>query len=357
MQGRARPDTIGYFPSYMPVARIAGARNSAATRLNASATRTLAAPARRPRSAICAKSSCWPTSTATACTSKPRSASHRIVTDVSSPPLYARTAFSTIVRLHDVGQGVLDGRRADPLAADDQDRVVAGDRARDLGECRTVDPLGQHVGRTGRRPHDEADVGPNERDRELCEQPEQPGRRRRAGPRLGHDVPQALGVVHPREPELLEVAADRGLGRLVTELCEARPDLLLGAQPLARDELDDRLAPARPRAGGRAHAASSNAAARTFAPSSISSGPIVNGGVHRTTSGAAVDASPPRASNACTTAGAVDPCTRNPHNKPSPRISASAPAGASRATSSRSSAPIAATVPRSTSASAGFTTA
>src|SRR3954469_24534855 len=180
MHGRASPDTIGYFPSYIPFARIAGARYSAANRSTASTTRTLAAPARRPRSTICAKSSRWPTSTATACTSNPRSASQRIVTDVSSPPLYASTAFSTIVRLHDIGQGPVDRRRADAFAPDDQDRVVPGDRARDLGECRAVDPLGQDVGRARRRADDQPHVGPDERDGELGEQPSQAGRRRRA---------------------------------------------------------------------------------------------------------------------------------------------------------------------------------
>jgi hypothetical protein len=39
-----------------------------------------------PRRRICPKSSCWPTSTATAWTSTPCSASQRIVTEVSSPP-------------------------------------------------------------------------------------------------------------------------------------------------------------------------------------------------------------------------------------------------------------------------------
>src|SRR5262249_39512394 len=225
MQGRARPDTIGYLPSYIPFARIAGTRYSAANRSTASATRTLAAPARCPRSTICAKSSCCPTSTATACPSKPRSASHRIVTDVSRPPLYARTAFSTIVRLHDVRQGGVDRRGADAFAPDDQDRVVARDRARDLGEPRSVDPFGQDVGRAGRRAHDEADVGPDERHGELLEQTAQARRRRRPGAGLRQHIPHAVGVVHAREPQLFQVPTDRRLGRLVPEVRQARADL------------------------------------------------------------------------------------------------------------------------------------
>src|SRR4051794_16037613 len=227
MHGRASPDTIGYFPSYIPFARIAGARYSAANRSTASTTRTLAAPARRPRSTICAKSSRWPTSTATACTSNPRSASQRIVTDVSSPPLYARTARSTIVRLHDVGQGVVDRGRADALASDDQDRVVTGDGARDVGEARAVDALRQDVGRPRRRTNDEAHVRSDERDREFREQPPQPGGRRRRRRGVGQHVAHAVGVVNAREPELLQVAADRRLRRLVAELSEPQPDLLL----------------------------------------------------------------------------------------------------------------------------------
>src|SRR3954469_11632401 len=229
MQGRARPETMGYLPSYIPLARIAGARYSAANRLTASATRTLAAPARRPRSAICAKSSCWPTSTATACTSKPRSTSHRIVTDVSRPPLYARTAFSTIVRLHDVDECCVDRRGADAFAADDQDRVVAGDRARDVGQPRAVDALRQDVGGSGRRPNDEPDVGSHERDRELREESAK-ARRGRRDRGLGHHVAHTIGVVDACQAELLEVPADRRLRRLMAELRKPRTDLLLRAE-------------------------------------------------------------------------------------------------------------------------------
>src|SRR3989304_127646 len=48
-----------------------------------------------------------------------------------------------------------------------------------------------------------------------------------------HDVAVAVDVVDPREPELLDVTADRRLGGLQADRREAPPDLLLAAPAVA----------------------------------------------------------------------------------------------------------------------------
>ena len=105
----------------------------------------------------------------------------------------------------------------------------------------TVDALGEGRRRAGRGSDDQPGAARHERERELVEQVTQQ-RHRAVGPRLAAgDVPQAVLVVHAGQTEFLDVAADRGLRGVDTEVGEARADLLLGAQPLARDQADDRL--------------------------------------------------------------------------------------------------------------------
>ena len=54
-------------------------------------------------------------------------------------------------------------------------------------------------------------------------------------------VPRAVVVVDPREPELLDVAADRGLRGGQTQLGQTRPDLVLRAETLLAYQGEDRL--------------------------------------------------------------------------------------------------------------------
>src|SRR4029078_1973341 len=75
------------------------------------------------------------------------------------------------------------------------------------------------------------------------------------------DVAQPFGVVHAREPELLHVAGDRGLGRVAPQLLQPRADLVLAGEALAGDERQDRLLPP------RLHEATPSAFANTSAAS------------------------------------------------------------------------------------------
>src|SRR5438270_11534407 len=99
------------------------------------------APAASARSRIWSQSPPWPTSTATAMTSTPSSSpSHRTATDVSSPPLYARTTRFAIalpfLSLQPCEGCESLGHRgtAGLLGRDDEDRVVPRDRAHHVGQ-------------------------------------------------------------------------------------------------------------------------------------------------------------------------------------------------------------------------------
>ena len=88
MSGRESDDTKGYFPSYLALARRAGATKSRANSSRHSTTTESTAPAARARLRTASKSPPWPTSAATAMTSAPVSwPSHRTATEVSRPPL------------------------------------------------------------------------------------------------------------------------------------------------------------------------------------------------------------------------------------------------------------------------------
>src|SRR5439155_6468484 len=112
-------------------------------------------------------------------------------------------------------------------------------------------------------------------------------------------VAETPHVVHAGETELFQVATDRRLGRVEAEGGQARADLLLTGEPLARDQREDRLLPFRLHravALRAAHtSAPSTASANAFTASATSSALTVNGGDIRTTSGpASVASTPPR---------------------------------------------------------------
>src|SRR5689334_10526437 len=79
-------------------------------------------------------------------TSQPWSFSHRIATEVSRPPEYARTSFFCSGTRKQLFQSAASAA----LAQDSDDRVVARDRARDSGQSRLVDTPRDHVRRPGR---------------------------------------------------------------------------------------------------------------------------------------------------------------------------------------------------------------
>src|SRR6266481_4795056 len=116
------------------------------------------APAARARLRMVSKSPPWPTSTARAMTSQPHSSPiHRTATDVSSPPEYARTTraptLAPLLRFEPGEAGQAGRHLLAPVRgrADDQDGVVAGHGAEDVGQAGPVEGRGHHVGRTRRR--------------------------------------------------------------------------------------------------------------------------------------------------------------------------------------------------------------
>ena len=141
-----------------------------------------------------------------------------------------------------VGERSLDRGRLHALAAEDQDRVVAGDRAGHAVEPGAVDAFGERRSGAGRGSDDQPRIARDERKRELVEQVAQQ-RQRSVGSGAGHHVPGAVRVVHAREAELLDVTADRGLGGLDAHGREPFADLVLAPEAFARDKAEDRPLP------------------------------------------------------------------------------------------------------------------
>src|SRR5436190_18259283 len=76
------------------------------------------------------------------------SASQRIATDVSSPPEYARTIrrMTPCTSLEPLIQSFRQTRGVGSAAADHENRVVARNRADDLGQTRAIDRHCQRLG-------------------------------------------------------------------------------------------------------------------------------------------------------------------------------------------------------------------
>ena len=111
-------------------------------------------------------------------------------------------------------------------AEQDEERVVAGERALLLGHRRLVDRLGDDAGGPGRAGEDEDQAAPPDRHRDVGEDPAEPlvGRGSpRAGEGLaGDDVDVAVAAHDLDQAELRDVAAHRRLGHREA----ARPQLL-----------------------------------------------------------------------------------------------------------------------------------
>src|SRR5213592_3081026 len=94
MSGRGHAVARRYCASYTASARSAGKRYSVANSALASTTSAASAPLARALRRRASKSSGCPTSAITAITAEPYvSFSHGMMTEVSRPPLYARTTF------------------------------------------------------------------------------------------------------------------------------------------------------------------------------------------------------------------------------------------------------------------------
>ena len=127
-------------------------------------------------------------------------------------------------------QAALDPLQRAAVRERHEQRVVAGDRARDLRPARPVERGGDRVGRARQRAQDEQQAGFVELDRQVGEQLAQPVL---AG-RLGLDQARRQGVGRRAlardldEAELGDVAADRRLGRPEASLAQRGGELLLG---------------------------------------------------------------------------------------------------------------------------------
>src|SRR3954451_14181832 len=212
---------------------MASTRNSSANSARASTTFASTAPAASARARISShgSSACWPTSTASATTSAPHSSwIHFTATDVSSPPEYASTTrFAITSASPDDSQALPeldsqtrqrgklggDGSAAGGFGAHDQDGVVTGNGAQDVGEPGAVDRAADDVGGARwRAQHDEVAALRDLHDELADDAPEMVVRDRPLlgvlGNRVGHGT---TGDPDLHRAELLEVAADRGLGR------------------------------------------------------------------------------------------------------------------------------------------------
>src|SRR4051794_1746129 len=128
-----------------------------------------------------------------------------------------------------------------PVGAGDEDGVVAGDRARDLGPAGAVERGRNRVGRTRQRLHDEQQAGLSDLDREVRKELAEAVVAGRLGldqarrQRVGLD-PLAAGL---HEPQLRDIAADRRLGRPESSFPERGCQLLLRPDRALVDEVAD----------------------------------------------------------------------------------------------------------------------
>ena len=112
MTGRESDDTSGYLPSYLAFAKIAFLQNSSAISSRASTITQSIAPDASARALMSSKlselSASCPTFTRTQTTSTPHSSIiQRTATDVSSPPLYAKTTRLAMITYPSLSQILL----------------------------------------------------------------------------------------------------------------------------------------------------------------------------------------------------------------------------------------------------------
>ena len=157
------------------------------------------------------------------------------------------TALSRVVARSDAHRwlrsSASSSARREPSRARDEDGVVAGDRARDLGQRRLVDRVGERGGEAARRVDHEHRAGgcsladpAAQRRRELVEPAQVGGARQRV------DQP-AVAVPHLDEPELRDVARDGRLDGVDPVAAQRLGDLGLRRERLLLDEAQDRALP------------------------------------------------------------------------------------------------------------------
>ena len=127
----------------------------------------------------------------------------------------------------------------------DDERVVAGDRAHEAVEGRLLDRLGDDVGGAGLPVEHEDEPAPADRDGDVREDPAQPlvGRGTPRADGLGHDVDRAVAAHHLGQAQLRDVAAHGGLGDLEAEGGQLADELALAGDGAGGDQPADRRVP------------------------------------------------------------------------------------------------------------------
>src|SRR5579871_165126 len=146
-------------------------------------------------------------------------------------------------RFHHLGKPRFDvGRRCRPTTHE-ENRVIAGNRARNLGEPGSIDPLGHALRLAPVGANDDERVHPLDAADERGERPPQLiARRRRGSIGSRSHVGAVAGSLH--EPQLLEIARDRGLRGADAPNLQLPPQLLLRGDGLAVDDVENlRLSP------------------------------------------------------------------------------------------------------------------
>src|SRR5581483_11849673 len=177
------------------------------------------------------------------------------------------------------------------------DRVVAGDGARDPGKRRLVDPPRDEVRGAGRG----ADHG--QRAHHLDRQHELAHERGRA----------AVAVAGTHQAELVDVARDRRLRRRHALACQRRRDVVLGLRRAPTHEVEDRLLPL-----VLLHFAASRS---TACARSISRAVMMSGGTSRIVWSSTAFTTTPASRHACCSAFARGASNSTACISPSPRTS------------------------------------
>jgi hypothetical protein len=142
-------------------------------------------------------------------------------------------------------QSTLDALERAPVREGDEQRIVAGDRARDLGPARPVEGGCDGMGGTRQRAQDQQQPGVVDLQRQVGQELaeavlagrlrfDEPRRQRVRGRPFARDLDQA---------KLGDVARDGGLGGPEATLAERGRELLLGPDGALVHEIPDRTLP------------------------------------------------------------------------------------------------------------------
>ena len=134
--------------------------------------------------------------------------------------------------------------RRDVVGEQDEERIVARQRAFLLAQARLVDGLGDDAGRAGRPGQHQGQAAPADRDGDVGEDALEPDIRRNGAPVVdattaGGNVDVAVGAGRLDQPELGDVARDGRLGHGEALRAEGVDDLALAADRPRRDQLAD----------------------------------------------------------------------------------------------------------------------